>query len=312
MMIELEESILSQFGLPPQAFYFSEILQQEGHSLMNIGHRAEALYDRLIEEANAYLLSPPPRDINVLMCAKETMANSQEVLPFIGFQTTIYTNFLYYDIYMPGLCDELQLLHYLKQAGEYYIPDKRIIPIDFNEFNKAKNRKAMEKFKLPFFEKYGEYLFYLMYTEQRDNANEEITLGADMQPSENYLELETFFITHVSIKNVAHCSIEVIYESNGEYRMIYILCHEHMLKNILSYAAYYSIASALAVNLITFNFERYPFKYDTLQVLGKYIEISKCRMLLEQFVTLEEDCIDDNTHFTINSICPLTDKNDLN
>ncbi len=99
LMIELEESILSQFGLPPQAFYFSEILQQEGHSLMNIGHRAEALYDRLIEEANAYLLSPPPRDINVLMCAKETMADSQEVLPFIGFQTTIYTNFLYYDIY---------------------------------------------------------------------------------------------------------------------------------------------------------------------------------------------------------------------
>ena len=308
MMIELEESILTQFGLPTQAFRYSNILQQEGFSIQNIEDRAEVVYNILLHEAEYYFLSPVLLNVDILKTAKLSFAASQDVLPYLGFEITVYTNFLYYDIYLMGLCTEGELLECLEKAKVYNVSPKRYIPYTFIDFNTSKNTNALRKYNLPFFEQYGDYLFYLFCSGQRDTQEKEIILGANNEFNDGLIDLETFYITEITVRNIGSCQIELIFEQNGELRMIHILCNQKMLVHILTYATYYSVASSLVMNINLLQDESYPFNYDPLFIQGMYIEISKCHIELDQLLNLEDDDIDDNLNFIINSIT-LNDQN---
>lgn len=115
-MGNLEEKILTGFGLPFMAFQYSEILQLEGFSNEDIEQRATALIKRLSKEAAIYLLSPIEKDEVILKEAKEKLQDAVEVLPMIGLSTSAYNLFLYFDFYFRNIMTENELVSYLKKS----------------------------------------------------------------------------------------------------------------------------------------------------------------------------------------------------
>ena len=77
-MANLEEEILTGYGLPHLAFQYSEMLQFEGFSKKNIGKRAVDLMKRLTQAATDFLLSPIEKDETVLQQSKEKLKDGVE------------------------------------------------------------------------------------------------------------------------------------------------------------------------------------------------------------------------------------------
>jgi len=115
-MADLEEEILTAYGLPYLAFQYSEMLQFEGFSKRNIEKRATSLMESLTQAATNFLLSPIEKDETILQQSKAKLQDAIEVLPFIGISTAPYNLFLYYDFYLKNILNEQALLQHLKKA----------------------------------------------------------------------------------------------------------------------------------------------------------------------------------------------------
>ena len=83
-MVDLEEEILSSFGLPFMAQQYSDIMQVEGFSNENKEQKAEELVEILKYEAQKFLLVPIKKDTKILANAKSQLQDAVEVLPIIG------------------------------------------------------------------------------------------------------------------------------------------------------------------------------------------------------------------------------------
>ena len=136
MMSDLEEDILTGFGLPFMAFQFSEILQLEGFSNKRIEKRAVQLIYQLSTEASLYLLSPIKNKYEALMEAKIMFTDAVEVLPLIDFSTNVYTVFLYYDYFLRSEINAEEFIKYAKMTTDADEEEATRIPFTYQAIKK--------------------------------------------------------------------------------------------------------------------------------------------------------------------------------
>lgn len=240
-MANLEEEILTGFGLPFMAFQYSEILQFEGFSNENIEQRATALIWRLSKEATAYLLSPIEKDEVILKEAKEKLQDAVEVLPMIGLSTTEYSLFLYYDFYLKGILDEAQLLQHLKKAEIINEDAVTRIPFTYESLKNGNQVKRLLKAGIPFIKEYKAFLKYKFCNQKWDNQTANANDQENMVKN-NDLKLKHFFITYIAAKDEDTAVVEVLVSYKNGFATLRIWCTVGMIQLMLLHAKYYSLS----------------------------------------------------------------------
>jgi hypothetical protein len=86
-IIDLEEEILINFGLPSSAYKYTSAMESYCLSNDDINQATDKLYRHLKNEAITYLTSPIKSDIEILLDGRERMLHANEVIPFTGYGT---------------------------------------------------------------------------------------------------------------------------------------------------------------------------------------------------------------------------------
>ncbi len=237
-MSNLEEEILTGFGLPFMAFQYSEILQFEGFSNERIEQRARTLIKRLSKEAAAYLLSPIEKDEVILKEAKEKLRDAVEVLPMIGLSTSAYNLFLYYDFYFRNIITENELILHLKEAEKIDGDETTRIPFTYETLTNGSHVKRLINAGFPFIK---EYQRFLKYNFTKHSWNEIIVAhGSGCLPA--VFELHHFFITYIAAKDADTVVVELLIKQKGHFTKIKVWCTVEMIQLILLHAKYYSLS----------------------------------------------------------------------
>ena len=115
-VLTVENEILKSFGLP-QLMKYREIL----FDFIVTDNSENEIMDTitlLTEEANKFLLSSPPREIDILRSAKLNGLKTYDVLPEIGIEDGIYAMFVFEEIFKKDGCSENQFISTLKEIDE--------------------------------------------------------------------------------------------------------------------------------------------------------------------------------------------------
>ena len=240
-MKDLEEEILTGYGLPYLAFQYSEMLQFEGFSKRNIRKRVTGLMEDLKQAATDFLLSPIEKDEKVLHQSKRKLQDGMEVLPLIGISTAQYNLFLYYDFYFKNLLNEQALLQHLKKAEVWDKEEKTRIPFTYQTLQNGNHTKRLMQAGIPYLKEYRQYLKYLATNHKWDigfkkNENKSKAVLKDT------VELSHFFVTYLGAKNEEMAVMEILTPINNNFARLRIWCTAEIITSILLQAKYYSLA----------------------------------------------------------------------
>ncbi len=302
-MSELEEEILTSFGLPGTAFRYSSMMQQQGFNDEDAEGRAEELYGCLLQEAETFLLSPAKSSTEQLKEYKKNWTMVQDALPFLGFDFTRYTGFLYQDIYLLGLCSEEELLRSLHFAKDYCLQDGKIIPYEYEMLMEEPCYWALDKAGLPYLHEYLNYLQYIAEPHDWDMDTTHLP-PQDLEQVEDDLILRLFFISCIDIVSKKSVSIEVMIPEDDSFQTIKIWCKLEDMNYLLRFARYGSMVSHLQMSTDDFEVINCPYTYDVYQIEERTHEISRCQLTLER-LGQEEENDPDPFHYHILEIIPL-------
>ena len=240
-MKDLEEEILTGYGLPHLAFQYSEMLQFEGFSKKNLKKRTADLMQRLAHTATDFLLAPIEKDEKVLQQSKAKLKDGVEVLPMIGISTAYYNLFLYHDFYFRNLLNEQALLQHLKKAEALDKQEETRIPYTYQTLQNGNHTKRLMLAGIPFMKEYQQFLKYTCTRQKWDtgfkrNENKAKTVLDDS------IGLTRFFITYLGAKNEDMAVMEILAPINNHFARLRIWCTTELITLILLHAKYYSLA----------------------------------------------------------------------
>ncbi len=240
-MTDLEEEILTGYGLPYLAFQYTELLQFEGFSKRNIEKRAASLMEKLRQAATDYLLSPIEKDEIVLQQSKAKLQDAVEVLPLIGISTAPYNLFLYYDFYLKNIVNEQVLLQHLKQAEVLDKKEETRIPFTYEMLQNGNHTKRLMQAGIPYLKEYQQYLKYLSTNQTWDIGfrKNETKLKEVLKDT---IELSHFFVTYLWAQSEDIAVMEILAPLNKNCARLRIWCTAEMIIQILRHARYYSLA----------------------------------------------------------------------
>lgn len=284
-MANLEEEILTSFGLPFMAFQYSEILQFEGFSNENIEQRATALIWRLSKEATAYLLSPIEKDEVILKEAKEKLQDAVEVLPIIGLSTSVYNLFLYYDFYFKNIINESELLMYLKKAETTDNSEATRIPFTYETLANGQHVQRLTAAGFPFIKAYRRFL---KYTSAVHDWNQDVPISESerMQQLKPSIKLRHFFIAYIAAKNEKTAVVDLLVRQKKSFIKIRVWSNIKHIKLLLLHARYYSLAIAPMYVINPKYLKNGEVHLRLKDAIGKNIEIENIVVGLNQ---IEDD-----------------------
>jgi hypothetical protein len=299
-MSDLEQEILTSFGLPFMAQQFSDLMQAEGFSNIDIEKRATTLFNTLKTEAEAYLLSPIEKDTVLLLKARSHFRDATEILPLIDIAPTAYNCFLYYDIFLRGIYDENEILEALKRTEILEYDNSTRIPCSYKEIleNEIYNPVWLD---LPLWEDYKMYLNYKESIHSWDihDGNQDLDQYVSLP---TILELDHFIIKHIYLKDENNCCITILLEFNITIIELTIWCTANMMRAIMLHAKYYSIAiPPLYVTSPKFLNEGIV-NIPISEAIGKNIEIEKIKLELERLDEEDDEIQNPFAYVIINFI----------
>lgn len=297
---ELEEEILTAFGLPFMAFQYSEILQLEGFSIKHIEKRAEKLIKKLKKTAENFLLAPIEKDDKILINAKNILQDVVEVLPIIGITTTAYNCFLYYDKFFRGILNVNELLKVLKKVEELDNIVETRIPSTYESIIQKNTFQKLIDEGLPYIEDYREYLKYKETTHNYDKFSDNYDLGDYFGLPDN-IRLENFIIKYIHLKNETTCLIGVIIEYDDILIELSLWCTADLMQVLMLHAKYYSIALGPLYLINNSRLVNNEIKIILKQSVQNNVEINNIHIELERLDN-EDDEIQNPFDYIITSI----------
>ena len=267
-MIDLEEEILSELGLPPMAYQFSSVMQEYGYSVDNLQEKSAELLYKLEQQVPLYKSMLQKPKCQILHEGKEQRLDAQEVLPILDFPVTRYTRFLYHDIFCKGKCDAGLLISYLSLKMEVY-DDDRLPDIT------------------PFLNEYRDYLENI----EAESYWEKIsikTASADFEeayPVETELKLTTFIISSFEVRSEAFCAADIIIKHRHSYLMLKLYMIVEQLQLLLLKARYVCDISPLILNIR----DGRPYKYNEEDNRADYIEVPVIKLKIERVDELGDE-----------------------
>lgn len=231
-MIDLEEEILTSFGLPWMAQRYTDILQAEGLSVNNLKRRSEKLINKLIIEAESFLLGPMESNTEVLERAKKNLEWSVDILPLIGFTNTPYNSFIYYEYYFKDRISVARLLAILRLAELLDKSAETRIPYNYETLKSTNNFDWEINTELPFLKEFETFLKYTKSIQfwNYQTANPLFSEYCESIPMEEWdfgkyqihnlidldlilpheFKLHHFFIKQIQIKKQKTCKVLII------------------------------------------------------------------------------------------------------
>ena len=300
-MRDLEEEILTGYGLPHLAFQYSEMLQFEGFSKKNLKKRAAELMERLVQAATDFLLAPIEKDDTVLQQSKEKLQDGVEVLPMIGISTAHYNLFLYHDFYFRNLLNEQALLQHLKKAE---VLDKQVetrIPFTYQTLQNGNHTKRLMQAGIPYLKEYQQYLKYLSTNHKWDIGFKKNENKSKALPNDT-VELSQFFVTYLGAKNEDMAVMEILAPINNNFARLRIWCTAEMIIEILRHARYYSLAVPALYVLNPRYLHNGEMHVRLKEANNKNIEIENVLIGLER----DKDEQGDIPYYSIRYLKPIT------
>ena len=234
-MKDLEEEILTGYGLPYLAFQYSEMLQFEGFSKKNLKKRANGLMERLTQAATDFLLAPIEKDETVLKQSKEKLQDGVEVLPMLGISTAYYNLFLYHDFYFRNRLNEQALLQHLKKAEVLDKQEEMRIPYTFQTLQNGNHTKRLMQAGVPFMKEYQQFLKYTC-TRQKWDTGFKRNEFKSKTALDDYIGLTRFFITYLGAKNGNMAVMEILAPINNHFVRLRLWCTTELITLIILYA----------------------------------------------------------------------------
>jgi hypothetical protein len=300
-MCDLEEKILTSFGLPFMAQQYSDILQAEGFSNENIEERVKKIIETLQYEAEKFLLAPIEKDTKILVEAKRLLQDAVEVLPIIGITATGYNCFLYYDIFLKGIYSEDELLQILKKVEILDNELETRVPHTYDAF--INEFSGLNKMDLPFLNDYGNFLKYKESKHNWDEGGNNDDIG-DYLGFPDVFELTHFIITHIYLKDENTCCITILKNLGKETLVeLTLWCTADLMRIVMLHAKYYSLAiPPLYVTGPKF-LNAGKVNIQVRQAIGKNIEIENIKVQIKRLDN-ENDKVKNPFDYVIISIEP--------
>lgn len=305
-MTELEDEILKALGLPCVALKYTSIMQQQGFHDEDAEERAVLLYERLTREAEKFLLSPAKSATQSLMEYKAQWTAAQDALPFLAFDYTRYTGFLYQDIYLNGRCTEAELLQYLQWVKEYSATDGPVIPYESKMLSTASAYQHFESLSLPFLSEYLRYLIYLSTSHPWDiDYNEQPS--PNKKTMEDILSLSLFYLCRYIIYDEDAVNLDLMIPGKESYKTLSVWCEIKDLNYLLRFARYPSMVAHLQVTDYDLDLMESSYMYDAYEVESRNHAITRCRIVLER-IRVKNRKAPDSIQYTLRAIKPLDER----
>ncbi|MFA6057847.1 MAG: hypothetical protein WC756_06600 [Taibaiella sp.] len=264
-IIDLEEEILIQFGLPLSAYKFTSQMEYYGQSDGNTADIVNELYRWLKNEAITYLSSPVKSNIGILIEGKEKMLHANEVIPFTGYATTSYNSFVYYDVFCRNLCSAKELMLAISTAEGVSEFDPKFELLPFAEYFFEYRAKASQKNKLASIPVHT-------HCQKFESA----------YPVAACLIINSFFITGIAAYDKQTCIVECAVEFNKRMLQIKIWCTIKHLRYILQHSKYLSDVASVLLALRHHNFSKKPYLFEIGYNAASTIEIVDIDFELER------------------------------
>lgn len=277
IMSNLEEDILTSFGLPYMAFQYSEILQLEGFSDENLDIRALNLIERLTTEATLYLLLPIKNKEAFLTESKLNLTDAVSVLPLIDISTNAYNIFLYFDYFLRNIIDEERFLQLSKMATDADEAKETIIPYDYNKLHVFSIKKLTNQGYL-FIKEFKEYLKYISKDQQSlafKICNETIYVNDIL------LIVSKAFISYIEIIDENNAYIDLLIPYKEKQGQIRIRTSIKWFNILLKYTKYWTLSIPLLYITRQPISDNVNFVYPK-QTVGNNIELDGAILVLEK------------------------------
>lgn len=302
-MAELERTILTSFGLPLGALYYSEILQAEGFEIDRLKQRVNTLYKRLLCESRKWLLSPVVLDEPRLREAKAAYTHIQHVLPLMGFSCTRYSSFLYYNRFLAGLCNEHELLRCLRIQNDLETVYRVSIPYDVKAMNNE-TIQHLDELELPYLQ---DYLQFLLETDDKQDWDIE-TSGLKPGLPDGHAsttEIDEFILHTIFVIEPLTCFMEGLHWTGTEYRFLFVTCTQSQILELLQYAQYPSQAGDLHYMVQQFRTDDDELDYNLLQEVQHNLLINRCMLRLGRAFSNKPKSADEKANYKLLGLIPI-------
>jgi hypothetical protein len=159
-LIALEEALVKPFGLPAHAHEVNEMLQAFELFGDDSSRTINDLHQQLVNFATWKLSTNAKTDLQLLQEAQEQQLLFHQVMPYMGFYSTVFNLFLYKHCLLHLKLSPQQVLSYFEElkneASELYNANRTIC--DYETWLQWRDLLRLSNF--PYYEAFGQYCAY--------------------------------------------------------------------------------------------------------------------------------------------------------
>jgi len=284
-LMKEEQAILKKLGLPAKSFKFSDPIQRLGFENAFYPEIAQRCLQTLLQMAESYLLSTPKTPKALLHEALRERTPYVELFAELGFWSTTYAVYLYYEHFLSGQIGVDSFLGYLQQLQTYRLPNGHQIPYNVACLKNKRLLHALQNEGLWFMPAYIDFLRYDESPSPWEAEKKPVLMGLHCGEADS-LVIKTFFITRVESKFIYNnVRVTGIVAINSQYHQIDLWCSNAQF-NALMQGSCYKQFSARILDTLQLAKDRKDAAtaIDISEIMLRSLEINGCYLEIEKHV----------------------------
>jgi len=265
-IIELEEIILNHFDLP-SAYQFTSKMERIAKRNENVDVLIDLMYHTLEAFCIDRLFASIKSKSQVLKEGKYKSLDAQEVLPFIGYNTTEFNRFLFHDIYCKKHCSEKQLLRYLQLE---------------------QTSKTVGRYRQPYYGKYLQYLHHI----QNKKSIKVITESPYFEKEyheDAVFAVNNLYVIAIDVQNSMVSTMEIAIPYRGYWLELKLWSTLPQVQYLLLHAMYITEVSSLLLALKYHDYNDSAYYFNIRRLSTHFIEIRNISIELERLDRKSDD-----------------------
>ncbi|WP_212003134.1 hypothetical protein [Chitinophaga sp. HK235] len=191
-VLDLENDILTQFGLPTSRRFVQILHDFVHHSQVN-DQLLDYVSKKLRSAARKYLLAPVMSDIDLLEHARDQKRSPYDVLPELGYPVQEYALFLVGELYYRRNMEATDILEELKKMQHFHSWNDLTLLSKMNNYSANELYTKLKKHELRFIDD------YIQHTRRQETAR---LVNKRPTPSEEGYKPDYKTITKVQVEDI--------------------------------------------------------------------------------------------------------------